>query len=328
MAGDRVFHYKHGWIKVDGPVPGNRSADKLAAKALGHKTGADLNKMKAHAQKMGPHSKAAADYKQALADTRASAAKLGPHSKAAAELARHEAAGGGAKKASLDSIGKSLPGKGSSSPPGNRSADKIAARALGKDTAQATPKLDVKPVKTKPSVTTAAHKKSSLEGLSSSQLGALELYSGDDYKGINGGLRTGKVTAKYKPTVAAIDSALAAKPLAQPTKVWRTVGGNAFGLSHGSDASSLKGKVFTEAGFMSTSTTNQRFPVKPPPVHITVEVPAGVGAAYLEPITKNVTENELLLPRNLRYVVTNVRYSSAKGGWTATARVLPAAGVS
>ncbi len=323
MASDRVFHYKHGWIKVDGPAPSKpRSADKLAAKARAG-TGnskSPLSDMKAKADKMGPYSKAAADYKSALSDLSAHADKMGPGSKAAADYKAAAAEAGPwapIKKAALGS-----PSKGAKPP---RSADKIAARATApKDAAPAPPKVDAKPVKTKPALVSAEHKKTSLDGMSTKEIAALKLYTGDDYKGINGGLRDGTVPGKYKDTVSNIDTALASNPLKDPAKVFRTVGGGAFGLSHGSDATALKGKVFSEAGFMSTSVTNQRFPVTPPPVHITMEVPPGVGAAYVDPISKNQGEKELLLPRGLNYVITNVR-KSPKGGWTATARILPPA---
>lgn len=236
---------------------------------------------------------------------KAQAEKLGPNSKAAHV---YEAA-----KVKANATTKKTPAK------------KMTLADLGKKLPPKTmPKPAAKTAKPKLAMVTAEHKASSLTGLSRDQLAALTKYTGDDYRGINGGLRKKPPGTTYANTVTNIDTALAAKPLAAPTKVWRTVGGAAFGLSASSDASAaLKGKVFTEAGFMSTSVKNQRFPAKPPPVHLTIEVPPGVGAAYLEPITKNETENELLLQRNLRYVITNVRYSSAKGGWTATARVLP-----
>jgi len=331
---DHVFHYKHGWIKVDGPAPSKpRSSDVIAAKVRAAKTNhkSPLSDMKAEADKMGPHSKAAADYKTVLTALAAHAEKMGPNSKAAAdykaaaaeEWPAKAAAKAAAKGTSLDSIGKSLPSKGAKPP---RSADKIAAKATApKDAAPAPPKADAKPVKTKPALVSAEHKKTSLEGLSPKELDALKLYTGGDFKGINNGLRFGsKMSAKQQAAVSNIDTALASKPLKDPAKVFRTVGGGAFGLDHGGDATALKGKVFSEAGFMSTSVTNQRFAVTPPPVHLTVEAPPGVGAAYVDPISHFQGENELLLPRGMNYVITNVR-KSPKGGWTATARILPPA---
>jgi hypothetical protein len=273
-------------LPIGSPIDG--SGGKPQAPPLDH--------LKAQADKLGPHSKAAADYKAALAKAPAANPAQQPAAK---------------KKLTMQDLATKL------------KAQKQPAPAKAAPT-KAAPVKTGKPTKAK--TLSAQHKKDSLTGLSHDQLAALQRYTGDDYRGINGGLRTKPPGTKYSKVVGHIDTALAAKPLPERATVWRTVSGSAFGLTHGSNAAALKGKVFTEAGFMSTSTTNQRFPVTPPPVHLTFEVPPGVGGAYLEPITKNTTENELLLQRNLRYVITGVRYSSAKGGWTATARVLPATG--
>lgn len=328
-------------LAITSVTPANDGGHTMTAVALpstntgsgdGGTASSELDQLKAESDKLGPHSKAGVAYRAALAKHDATqtelaglkveADKLGPNSKAGlaykAALAKHGVSeqaepatppAPAAKKTTLADLAASLPAS--------------KQQATPEPAVQAAPKVTAKPVKVKPAALTAEHKSGSLEGLSPAELAALKLYTGDDYRGINGGLRTGKLAAKYTPAVASIDSALASKPLAQPTKVYRTVSGDAFGLSHNGDPSVLKGKTFTEPGFMSTATSNQRFPVKPPPVHLTFEVPAGVGASYLESITKNQSENELLLPRNLNYVITNVRSNSKNGGWTATARIIP-----
>lgn len=363
MAADHVYHWKHGWIPLNAAAAheverrmGNRSADKVVSQANlaslkaaadklgpGSKAHAEYHAaLKAHAEKMGPHSKAAADYKAATSEhvahavTKAPAHEVTAHAEANSPHTGHAAkpassaekiaakAQPSSNKAFLQGLSakKAASTPKAAPPKPQSSAEKIAAKATQP---AAAPKATVPPVKAKPRAVNAAEKKASLEGLSGQQVKSLKAYTGSAYKPINNGLRDGKVPAKYKADIEAIDAALASKKFTEPVKVYRTVGGGAFGLSHGSSPAELKGKIFTEHGFMSTSTTNQRFPVSPPPVHITMEVPPGIGGAYVDPISKFQGENEMLLPRGMRYAITNVRYSSKHGGWTATARILPAA---
>ena len=57
-----AYRYRHGWVLIDGE--GKSVADKK------NKSNADLAAMKASATKLGPNSKAASDYKKAVAETK------------------------------------------------------------------------------------------------------------------------------------------------------------------------------------------------------------------------------------------------------------------
>jgi hypothetical protein len=164
-------------------------------------------------------------------------------------------------------------------------------------------------------------KEDSLSGLDDAHVEALRTYTGDAYAPINKALRKGKRPAEHDDTVAELDAALAAKPLKAPIKVWRTVGTDSFGLGWNEDPSGIVGKAFTEKGFMSTASVDQKFDGNAK-VHLTFEVPPGVGAVSVEPISEFPEEKEIVLQRNLNYVVTSVRHDP-NGGWLATARIMP-----
>jgi hypothetical protein len=151
---------------------------------------------------------------------------------------------------------------------------------------------------------------------------AIDAYMGENYKSINGTLRSGQdpsgVTAKR---IAALDSAVAKGELAKDTTLYRAAGGL------GDDPSALVGKTFTDKGFVSTSEGTQ-LPLMMASsqrngVYARIKAPAGANVGYL---TKHrnqqatskysgVAEQEILLPRGSQFKITAAK-QGRDGMWT------------
>lgn len=160
--------------------------------------------------------------------------------------------------------------------------------------------------------------------LTPEQLEAVRNYTGAGYGRINGhlrGTRPATDEAEMDQRIGLIDQALAAKPVPEAVTVYRGVGMSAFG---GNMDTVAPGMVFNEPGYMSTAVgTGLASGFQDKPVQITMNVPAGTPGRYLEAISKVKGEREVLLARNLDYMVTSSRYNSRKGKWEVEVDVLP-----
>ncbi|WP_298445686.1 ADP-ribosyltransferase [Gordonia sp. (in: high G+C Gram-positive bacteria)] len=149
-------------------------------------------------------------------------------------------------------------------------------------------------------------------------------YTGEGHAVINGWLRGAALSrrsADYaRSRTASLDAVLAAIPLTRAMHVTRVVGIRAtFGLNDGHDLDRIVGQPRMEAGFLSTSRM-RTYPVKnrADPILLDVDVPAGTPAAALEDVSRYPEQCEILLGRNLGYVILTPQYDRNVGWWRAT----------
>jgi len=139
-----------------------------------------------------------------------------------------------------------------------------------------------------------------------SQRVALVAYTGFDYEGINGGLRSGNESAEGRAAVAQIREGMRSIP--EDIVVHRGVDARTFGYSGAQippgDGASLVGRTFNDPGFSSTSVDTPLDGW----VKMRVTVPAGTRGAYVESITATQNEHEMLLDRGTHFRITHVEY--------------------
>ena len=290
-APDHVYHYRHGWIPIDGaPSHSHRSADVHAARALGHNLGVSSGGVQ--------HTEHDSEF-----DFLANA--VGQSKRHAA--ARDAVAQTG-KPASATKIAERVTGKPPVQPSPARSADRVATQALS--TGGRPGRANI-----------TEDQRYALKVYTSSAYGPINnaLRTGTP------------VPANLAPQVAHMDAALAAHPLQQPLETRRTIGLDAFGIGwqfgHGltGDPATLKGKTFHDNGFMSTRADMKRDGNDPAMIALTFEVPRGVGAVDVSHFSNAPAEKEIVLQRGLSYQITDV-HRDPDGFWSGTARVLPPRG--
>lgn len=156
--------------------------------------------------------------------------------------------------------------------------------------------------------------------LTGDQKWAINGYTGSDFKGINGSLRSGD-PGKWTDTVAKLDGAMA--PINEPVTVFRSTGMGSVGGAN-ADPASLVGKVITDKGFLSTTLQNQTS-VASGAVKFEIECPPGTMGRYISPLSNAVSEQEVLLARDTQLVVQSATLSPpgyAPGVWVVKARVV------
>ena len=152
-------------------------------------------------------------------------------------------------------------------------------------------------------------------------------YTGSGHKRINKWLRRGQIPGDTSVAAAVkdIDTVLAKNKLPQTTHLTRVVSlSKAFQLTGGADLETkVAGKLRTEDGFMSTS-RRPEFDMEDiaDPVVLDVIAPAGTPAAAIEDISKVPRQYEILLGRDLDYVIREPWYDQNAGVWRATLRIL------
>lgn len=171
--------------------------------------------------------------------------------------------------------------------------------------------------------------------LSKDQASSVSSYSTSTYEKINRWLRTGsplrgggsasdKVMAQVKKSVSNIDDAM--RPIPDSIMVRRGVDLNAFGADELTDFTTLVGKSFTDRGFLSTTTKDVGFKRR---VQMEVKVPEGTPGVWVDPVRRHEVqrENELLLGRDLKYVVESVERLNPKfkfeAKWKVVVRIVP-----
>ena len=155
--------------------------------------------------------------------------------------------------------------------------------------------------------------------MNQAQSGALWDYTMAGYSAINKYLRHGTPPADDEQAesvngIKDIDSLIAAQTLNTPIKVIRGVDGAVFGLKSydgtGEDLSGLVGSVFRDKGFTSTSV---KYGAGFYGVQLEITVPSGKGrGVYVGKESSHPTENEYLLKRNSRFMITG--YGKAPDG--------------
>lgn len=162
-------------------------------------------------------------------------------------------------------------------------------------------------------------------GLDEEESSALGRYQASGYDLINASLRGLAGTAWIPPTlpshIALLDQALAkAPPLTEDLLVYRAV-----------DKLALKGvrqgQTFVDQGFVSTTlveTVAQRFTGRLKfPLLAVIRVPKGTRAGYLERREGIRNENELLLPRGLRFRLVSRHAGKHQSGEYVELEVVP-----
>ena len=148
------------------------------------------------------------------------------------------------------------------------------------------------------------------EGLSRYERDALYEYSGNQSADINGALRDG--FANYQSTVRQIkeiDAAMAKSVLQHDVKVTRNAA--RWSKADGTEVS-LKdaiGKVIVHDNFVSTTIRQGGVFMGD---SLEISVPAGTRGIWLKPISRHAGEDELLIDRGYRIVITGQRVQGSK----------------
>ncbi|WP_328413981.1 protein phosphatase [Streptomyces violaceus] len=161
-----------------------------------------------------------------------------------------------------------------------------------------------------------------LDNLDSKPMGALERYSSFYYKSINGQLRN--IDVPLKPQVQELvddmDRVMGGRPVPEDVMVVR---GTEYDhvLKEVNSLLDMEGRTFTDDGFTSTSLgKTAAFDHQPMIMHL--RVPKGTPALWIDHISLNKGERELLLARGSQYKVTRV-FQDTAGKWHVYGEVLP-----
>lgn len=160
--------------------------------------------------------------------------------------------------------------------------------------------------------------------LSSDELDALKRYGEGAYSGINRQLRAGAgLRPETRETVRHMDAALKRQRVPEDVVVWRRVGLDAFQKL----PDELVGQTLKEKGYLSTSVGNgpagSGSGLAQSGAIMEIRVPAGTPAYFQRNIAaaRYKGERELLLGRDLKYVVKEAKYS--RGRWRLVVEVVP-----
>lgn len=208
------------------------------------------------------------------------------------------------------SIGK-IKKPSSFAPPGTPKAAKIA---LGKPT----PELDSLPkLKWDLQSSTTFDEISNSEALTlqnaatpwtAAEQRGLYVYSDSYYLDINPWLRGTNPNLTDSLKKSARDAQKGMRPSTRPMTLWRGTTAKQFGLGDSATVDDLKkliGKKMQDEGFFSTSVgSSAAFSYKP--VLIQVEAPTGSQMAFIDHISANQGENEMLLAAGTKYEVLDV----------------------
>lgn len=157
-------------------------------------------------------------------------------------------------------------------------------------------------------------------------------YTGHGHRDINGWLRkpagrTREADDYARSRTKSLDAVLAHNRLTRRTRLTRVVGMDAFGISNGADLEKLAGVQRVERGYLSTSRF-QTYKMKDikQPVVLDVIAPEGTPAAAIEEISAFGGQGEILLGRNLPYMIVNPVYDEQSNTWRATMLILGGGG--
>ncbi len=151
------------------------------------------------------------------------------------------------------------------------------------------------------------------EALSATQRGALKNYTGSGSRPINDYLRKGTVSdsgfsnytaTSLERTVKSIDATM--RPVPEAMKVTRHVNTDAFGTTN---LESLVGDVFRDKGYLSTSISETGV-FSSHPVKMIIDIPPGAQARWVDRISANQGEQEVLLARNTPIKINSVERTS------------------
>lgn len=141
---------------------------------------------------------------------------------------------------------------------------------------------------------------------------AVRVYTGQQYKEINGALRAKKFPGRIKETIAYIDSALAKASLDRDTITYRGASLlDVLKVSEIKDPAKLVGREIHDLGFLSTSRDKdlaQTWANAHQVAFWEVRIPKGTKGAFVAPTAYQEKEQEVLLARGqkLRIIEANI----------------------
>ncbi|MFC7843734.1 ADP-ribosyltransferase [Streptomyces sp. NPDC057382] len=161
-----------------------------------------------------------------------------------------------------------------------------------------------------------------LDNLDPKARDALERYSSFYYRSINGQLRNVDVPLE-RPVADLVDNmdrVMGSRPVPENIMVVRGTDVSYLNLRSPLE---MQGNVYDELGYMSTSLgRDPAFSYQP--VHLHMRVPQGTPALWIDHISVNKGERELLLARGVEYKVTRV-FQDEAGKWQVYCEVVPKA---
>ena len=145
------------------------------------------------------------------------------------------------------------------------------------------------------------------------QKAGLKTYTGSSYSTMNGALRAGQsISDTMARHIRAAQAGM--RPSTRPMLLHRGSGTGQFkslGVTHGasfSDIKALEGQEFVDDAFLSTSVGGSAA-FGGQPVLLEIEAPTGTPMAYVDHISLNRGENEMLLAAGTRYKILTVSQS-------------------
>jgi hypothetical protein len=136
----------------------------------------------------------------------------------------------------------------------------------------------------------------------------LRTYTGSSYIDMNGWLRGKYPNSSDSIKKATRNAQAAMRPSTRAMTLWRGTSATQFGLGRSASIDDLKkliGKKLQDEGFMSTSVgSSAAFSYNP--VLLQIEAPAGSQMAFVDAISMNQGENEMLLAAGTKYEVLDV----------------------
>ena len=165
---------------------------------------------------------------------------------------------------------------------------------------------------------------------------AVETYTGWKYEDINPYLREGRYGSGDDPDMERlIDNAtrgLNQFVLSENMHVYRKSDDDLFHdidvhLGHGANSvrefvdqiNASKGSVVSDKGFTSTSTRSSTWSGR---VHFEIMVPKGTKCAYVDSISRNHGERELLLNRGTNFKIVSAHIKKGEGFWSSDTPVV------
>lgn len=147
------------------------------------------------------------------------------------------------------------------------------------------------------------------------QRAELRRYTGDDYVGINGAARTGKGSDGDRAAVGVMREGM--REIPEDITLTRNIQANTFGmkglrggneLSDREAAQLTVGRAFHEPGFSSASVGSRGNGLR-----LRISVPKGTRGAYVDSISQNKGETELVLDAGTHYRIDRVERHLLKG---------------
>jgi hypothetical protein len=106
------------------------------------------------------------------------------------------------------------------------------------------------------------------------------------------------------------------RPVIDDVRVTRFVGKEAFPTN----IAAMEGQVYTDGGFMSTAIVERGTYGAGKEVKMIIDIPQGTKARYVDNLSSNRGEKELILDRSTPMIVTKV--DQRPGGWNVYLQVL------